>query len=197
MGLNRQVCTLVLFAVASNAALAGDIYICKNASGSKTYQNTPCATAAATLKHGTFDPALEQQLAAPVNQGQQVAVQQRRVSSGEAGMQAVSYGGAQPSQQDSTAAYQCTAGRRTWVQRSPCPTTYGVGTSEHIEGFTAGGTHVSGTAFGTQQAPVQQNSLNQQTLCDQVNSGAKMGRGLSDTEQSYERNKIRHEQCGG
>lgn len=196
MGFEQRAVVAVLLAMLSNMAVAGDIYICKNTSGSKTYQNTPCATAAATLKHGTFDPALEQQ-GAHVDESGQVVVQQRIVTSASGVARAVNYGGQQVAQQDTTAAYQCTAGRRTWVQRTPCPATFGVGTSEHIEGFTNYGTHVSGTAFGTQQAPVQQNNLNQQTLCDQVNAGAKMGRGLSDTQQSYERNKIKNEQCGG
>lgn len=95
------------------------------------------------------------------------------------------------------AAYQCTAGNRTWIQRTPCPATYASGNFVDVDGHLMDGTPVHGTGFMQADKPVQQQTMGRDALCDQVRAGARIGQGGSSASQSYERNKLKRNLCGG
>lgn len=176
------------------SARAGDIYTCKGADGVTVYQNTPCPTPQAQLQHSRYDESLAR---APAPQeGELQAVQQRVVQE-----QAPAGGGANTAGQGSeapapTVAYQCTAGRRTWIQKTPCPSTYSQAAPVNVTGFTAGGQHFTGNGWVNQPAPVRQQPMDQEALCASVRAGANVG-GNSESSRSYERNKIKRNLCGG
>lgn len=173
-------------------AHAGDIYVCKGANGVNTYQNIPCPTPSAQLQHNTYDASLARPGTLPPEGEQQV--QQREV------YQAPPTGTAHSTPQKEPAApmgYQCTAGRRTWIQKAPCPATYSSSNFVDINGHLMDGTPAHGTGFMPVDKPVQQQQLDRDTLCKQVRAGARVGQGGSSASQSYERNKIKRNQCGG
>jgi hypothetical protein len=172
-------------------AHAGDIYVCKGANGVNAYQNTPCPTPSAQLQHNTYDASLARPGAGPQEGGQQI---QREV------YQAQPTGSehSNPRQEPATPmGYQCTTGRRTWIQKTPCPATYSSSNFVDINGHLVDGTPVHGTGFMPVDRPVQQRKLDRDTLCEQVRAGARVGEGGSSVSQSYERNKIKRNQCGG
>lgn len=60
------------------------------------------------------------------------------------------------------------------------------------------GQPVSGTGWVDSEKSVRQQTMDRDTLCDQVRSGARIGQGGgSDASQSYERNKLKRNLCGG
>lgn len=171
---------------------AGDIYTCKGPGGVNVYQNTPCPTPQAELKHSQYDAAMARAPAPPpvayagsqAMPGQVNAAPPREVQ--------------QPVQQqgDATAGYRCTAGRKSWIQFAPCPSTYNAPALVDVDGFTTTGQHVTGTGWVHQQAPVRQTTMDRDTLCAQVAAGANVG-GRTDGDKAYERNKVRRNLCGG
>lgn len=185
---------VVVFFAISGGAHGGDIYTCKGANGVTVYQNTPCPTPQAQVKHSSYDESLAR---APAPQeGAPQVVQQRVVQEQVPAGGTASTAGQGGEAPAPTVAYQCTAGRRTWIQKTPCPSTYRQVVPVDVSGFTASGEHFSGGGFMDQQAPVRQQSMDQQTLCDRVRAGANVG-GNSESSRSYERNKIKRNLCGG
>ncbi len=185
---------VVAFFALSGGARAGDIYTCKGANGVNVYQNTPCPPKQAELKHSRYDESLSRAPAAQDTDDQVVqqrVVQEQPPAGGSAST--TRQGGGAPAP---AAAYQCTAGRRTWIQKTPCPSTYSQAAPVNVTGFTVSGQHFTGNGFMNQQAPVQQQSMDQSDLCDRVNAGANVG-GDSESSRSYERNKIKRNLCGG
>ncbi|KRE86915.1 hypothetical protein ASG75_01740 [Rhodanobacter sp. Soil772] len=186
---------VVAFLAVSGGVHAGDIYVCKGANGVNSYQNTPCPTPAAELQHNTYDAALARPGTQPPPDGAQQPVQQREV------YQAPPAGDAYVNSQRSPSAptgYQCTASRRTWIQKTPCPATYSTSNFVDIDGHLMDGTPVRGTGFMPVDKPVQQQQLSRDALCDQVRAGARVGQGGgSSASQSYERNKLKRNLCGG
>jgi hypothetical protein len=175
-------------------ARAGDIYTCKGANGVNVYQNTPCPTPQAQLRHSRYDESLAR---APAPQaGEPQAVQQRVVQEPPPAGGHESTAGQGGEAPAPTVAYQCTAGRRTWIQKTPCPSTYSQAAPVNVTGFTASGQHFTGSGFMNQQTPVRQQSMDQDDLCDRVRAGANVG-GNSESSRSYERNKIKRNLCGG
>jgi hypothetical protein len=173
---------------------AGDIYTCKGANGVNTYQNTPCAKPANQLQHSTYDASLARP-GTPARDDVQEPVQQREVYQAPPARDAY----ARPQQSPAApSGYQCTAGRRTWIQKTPCPATYSTSNFVGIDGHLMDGTPVHGTGFVPRENPVQQQQLSRDALCDQVRAGARVGQGGgSDASQSYERNKLKRNLCGG
>ena len=186
---------VVAFLAVSGGVHAGDIYVCKGANGVNSYQNTPCPTPAAELQHNTYDAALARPGTQPPPDGAQQRVQQREV------YQAQPAGDAYANSQQGPSAptgYQCTASRRTWIQKTPCPATYSTSNFVDIDGHLMDGTPVRGTGFMPVDKPVQQQQLSRDALCDQVRAGARVGQGGgSSASQSYERNKLKRNLCGG
>jgi hypothetical protein len=179
--------------VFASPVLAGNIYVCRGAHGVKTYQNSPCATLAAELKHSAYDDSLSRP-GTPVEPSAQ-SVRQREVyqephvndaSSGRTIAAAAPTG------------YQCTAGRRSWIQNAPCPATYMDSESVDVTGHTVDGQFLQGSGWMPVEKPVQQKSMDSDAFCEKVRAGARIGQeGGSSTSQSYERNKIKRNQCGG
>lgn len=172
---------------------AGDIYTCKGANGVNTYQNTPCPKPESQLQHSTYDASLARPGTPPPDAAEQ-PVQQGEVN--QAPPRAVADSSA-PRQNTPPAAYRCTAGNRTWIQRTPCPATYREGQSVDVDGRTMEGQMVRGTGWIDVEKPVQQQVMSQDALCDQVRAGARIGQGGSSASQSYERNKLKRNLCGG
>lgn len=180
--------------MSARAAHAGDIYVCKGANGVNTYQNTPCPKPVDQLQHSTYNAEMARPGTPPPDDVRQ-PVQQREVY--EAPPQ-VGANTSAPRVAAAPAAYQCTAGNRTWIQRTPCPATYQTSQFVHVDGHLVGtGEPVSGTGVMLNDRPVQQQTMGHDALCDQVRAGARIGRGGSSASQSYERNKIKRNLCGG
>lgn len=168
----------------AGTAAAGDVYVCKGPNGVNSYQNTPCAPGK-ELKHQTFSDSLGRPPAPPAyreippppplpeNPGRGIGV---------AGLDV---------EREAPAGYECTAGRRTWVQTAPCPATYTTGAPITVNGVNQFGQPIHGTGTVAQQAPVQQQELDHDTLCSKVQDGANMGHGWTAGRQSYERTKLR------
>jgi len=174
-------------------AQAGDIYVCKGANGVNTYQNTPCPKPASQLQHSTYDASLARPGTPPAD-GVQQPVQQRELYRAPAAGST----DANPPPPAAPTGYQCTAGRRTWIQRTRCPTTYTEAQSVDVDGRTIDGQMVTGTGWINIEKPVQQQTMDRDTLCDQVRAGARIGQsGGSDASQAYERNKLKRSLCGG
>ena len=176
-------------------AHAGDIYVCKGANGVNTYQNTPCPKPASQLQHSTYDASLARPGTPPAD-GVQQPVQQRELHQAPAA--GSTYTNPPPAPAAPTG-YQCTAGRRTWIQRTPCPATYQASQLVQVDGHMIDtGRPVSGTGWMESEKPVQQQTMDRDALCDRVRAGARIGQGGgSDASQSYERNKLKRSLCGG
>lgn len=174
---------------------AGDIYTCKGANGVNVYQNTPCPTKQPELRHSTYDESLSR---APATQDTEPQVVQQRAvqEQAPAGAHAGTADQGSEAPPAPTVAYQCTAGRRTWIQKTPCPSTYSQAAPVDVSGFTASGQHFTGSGWVDRRAPVRQQSMDQNELCDRVRAGANVGGG-SEASRSYERNKIKRNLCGG
>jgi len=185
---------LVAAAVGVGSAAAGDIYVCKGANGVNTYQNTPCPKPASQLQHSTYDPSLARPGTPPADDVQQ-PVQQRELRRAPAAGST----DANPPPPAAPTGYQCTAGRHTWIQRTPCPATYQASQLVQVDGHMIDtGRPVSGTGWMESEKPVQQQTMDRDALCDRVRAGARIGQGGgSDASQSYERNKLKRSLCGG
>lgn len=175
-------------------AQAGDIYVCKGANGVNIYQNTPCPKPASQLQHSTYDPSLARPGTPPPDDVQQ-PVQQRELRQVPLAGAAETHS---PPPASAPTGYQCTAGRRTWIQRTPCPATYQASQFVRVNGHMMDtGQPVSGTGWLDAERPVQQQTMDRDALCDQVHAGARIGQGGSSASQSYERNKLKRNLCGG
>lgn len=175
-------------------AQAGDIYTCKGANGVNTYQNTPCPKPESQLQHSTYDPSLARPGTPPPDDVQQ-PVQQRELRQVPLAGAAETHS---PPPAPAPTGYQCTAGRRTWIQRTPCPATYQASQFVQVNGHMMDtGQPVSGTGWLDAERPVQQQTMDRDALCDQVRAGARIGQGGSSASQSYERNKLKRNLCGG
>lgn len=174
---------LVLCAVTASAE-AGDIYVCKGADGVKRFQDVPCAKPAEAAGHQQYDANMARQPAPPAY----VAPPPRAAEPPER-YEASAYEPppAPPS------AYKCTAGRKTWVQMTPCPKTYTVFDPVDVSGYTNTGEHVNGFGTVRRAAPVQQQSLDRSELCTLVRQHVSMGQ-RRESLNAYERNKTG---CGG
>ncbi|WP_244754314.1 DUF4124 domain-containing protein [Rhodanobacter sp. B2A1Ga4] len=181
--------------VCAGWAHAGDIYTCKGTNGVNVYQNTPCPPKQPQLKHRQYDESMAR---APSPQATEPQVVQQRVVQGQAPADgyANTAGQGREVAPAPTVAYQCTAGRRTWIQKTPCPSTYNQAAPVNVTGFTASGQHFTGNGWVDQRAPVREQSMDQSSLCDRVRAGANVG-GDSEASRSYERNKIKRNLCGG
>ena len=192
MGRWKGFAALLVFGCMADGAQAGAIYACKGAHGVTSYQNMPCAKAADELGHGAYSDALARPPTPPPPQYVPPPVASAPASSPATGAAYV------PAPPAASAGFRCTAGPRTWIQLIPCPATYTKTTDIDAEGYTDSGEHVNGTADFTQQLPVQQDALDRSTLCDQVRAGARIGQGGGDdAAQSYARNKMKRNLCGG
>jgi hypothetical protein len=187
---------VIAFLAVSGVVHAGDIYVCKGANGVNTYQNTPCPKPASQLQHSTYDASLARPGTPPPDDVRQQPVQQRELHQAPLVGAAYSNSSAAPVK---PTGYQCTAGRRTWIQRTPCPATYQASQFVHVDGHMIDtGQPVSGTGWMDSEKPVQQQTMDRDALCDQVRAGARIGQGGgSDASQSYERNKLKRNLCGG
>lgn len=183
---------MIMLSQLSAVVLAGDIYTCKGADGVNIYQNTPCSKVGSQISHNTYNESMAKPSALPL---QATAPEQQAGDSFHASP-ATPTAVAQAAPQ-APSAYQCTAGRRTWVQFTPCQATYTVGGVVDIEGRTSSGERVSGTGFVPTQRPVRQTVLDKDALCDKVRAGTMIAGAGSPSSQSYERNKIKRNQCGG
>lgn len=197
----------------AGSANAGDIYVCKGASGEKVYQSTPCPTPDKQVDHRKYDPSMAR--AADGSAGATDRIYRSSMGSySEQNASAVRYGngtgmsypGGSPPVAGEAAApppapptgYRCAAGNRAWIQQTPCPATYAGSNFVNVDGHLMDGTPVRGTGFMHTDKPVQQQQLDQDALCAQVRSGARLGQGGgSDASQSYERNKLKRNLCGG
>lgn len=190
----RWLAAATLLGLAAQAQ-AGDIYVCKGANGVNTYQNTPCTEPANQLQHGTYDDSMARPSTPPPNELRR-PVQQRELH--QAPLVGTAYNNSSPAPAAPTG-YQCTAGSRTWIQRTPCPSTYQDSQLVRVNGHMMDtGQQVTGTGWVDSDRPVRQQTMDRDTLCDQVHSGARIGQGGgSDASQSYERNKLKRNLCGG
>jgi len=185
---------MVLGLSVAHTVIAGDIYVCKGSNGVNTYQNTPCPKPADQLQHNTYDASLARPGTPPPDDVRQ-PVQQRELH--QAPLADAANTGSSPAPIAPTG-YQCTAGRRTWIQRTPCPATYQDSQSVDVDGHTIDGQMVTGTGWINVEKPVQQQAMDRDALCDQVRARARIGQsGGSDASQSYERNKLKRNLCGG
>lgn len=175
-------------------AHTGDIYVCKGANGVNTYQNTPCPKPASQLQHSTYDASLARPGTPPADDVQQPVQQRELLRAPAAGST-----DANPPAPAAPTGYQCTAGRRTWIQRTPCPATYQASQLVQVDGHMIDtGRPVSGTGWMESEKPVQQQTMDRDALCDRVRAGARIGQGGgSDASQAYERNKLKRSLCGG
>lgn len=205
----------VTLATLSFNAHAGDLYVCKQPNGVKAYQDHPCDHAEATVGKGhikttpyTPSPTSSEATASEDVQTRTVqqTVQYDPTSTRDQTSEAPSA---------STVAYQCTAGRRTWVQSTPCPASYARSVPTHVEGtvpagqyvegitdrgqyvqgYTVAPQHVDGTSYAQQQVPVRQQALDSDTACQKLSDhDVKLKHsGSSDV---YERNIARAKYCG-
>ena len=178
---------------ASHAAGAADIFECKGANGVTSFQNEPCAPRQKTMAHGSYqrEPDAPSSYQPPPGQ-YQGAEPMTRTRTG-----AVIAAPGDPSRQQATVAYQCTAGDRRWVQYSPCPATYMHGIAvDGLNGQTDNGQHVTnGSGWAQVQSPVDQQSMTSQQLCAQLGDG---GARIPHSGQSdvYERNVAKRKYCG-
>lgn len=179
--------------LASYAAMAGDIYVCKGSNGVKSYQGTPCANATDQLSRGAYDDSLGREgtpVSASNSDTQALPVTQTMVQESNPGPGALAPV-AEP------AGYQCQAGSRLWVQKKPCPATYTVSKVVDVDGHDQSGNLISGTGTIQQEAPVQSKQMTSDDICDSVHKGVKVAGGSRASDQSYERNKLRNENnCG-
>lgn len=200
---------LVILAVISLKAYAGDLYICKQPNGVKAYQDHPCshgdaAVGKSQIRTAPYTPPPTKATASDDEQHQRV--QQ---------IDPPARDDASSSQPAPTVAYQCTAGRRTWMQSTPCPTSYAQSVPMHVsgtvpagqyvegisdqgqyvQGYTVAPQHVEGTGYAQQQAPVREQTLDSDAACQKLSDHSiKLKHsGSSDT---YERNLARAKYCG-
>jgi hypothetical protein len=189
---------LLILLVASLDVQAVDVYKCKAANGTTIYQNEPCPQGArqiakgeyqrqadTTAQYGAPEAEAPQDLATPAPAGRDV----------------------QGSRDDSQgydqqpASYQCEAAGKTWISKTPCPSsvtkTRTVTNDVPFNGVDQYGNVVSGTGTITERVKedhaVQQQGLSHDELCKRLQDHAatsydkKAGSGDS----VYERNKAR------
>lgn len=185
---------VVAFFALSGGAHAGDIYICKGPNGVNSYQNTPCASPAAQLRHSEYDATLARPGTPPpvteVERGGSVMVPPQ-VSPPP--RQPVQTAQARP-----IVGFRCTDDYRSWLQVTPCPTSTSRSELVNVRGtLTTTGEPVTGTAFAPRTVPIQQEALDADAFCGLLGTGVRLGRGLSASSESYERNKIKRNLCGG
>ena len=192
MRLMRWIVVLCLPAFAG-LAHAGDIYTCKGADGVNTYQSAPCANPAAELSHRQYDQGLARSAARSTEHPGRMPDPSPASPVPAPPAAAYSAASRQP-----TAGYLCTNDKGSWIQLEPCPTiTTRTERTDVYSYVTSTGERVNSTGYAQKPVPIHQRELDQDALCGQVLAGARFGRGLSDTQQSYERNKIKRNQCGG
>jgi hypothetical protein len=202
----------VAFLAVSGVVHAGDIYVCKGTHGEKVYQSTPCPTPDKQVDHRKYDPSIVRAADGSAGATERVYTsaasgygEQMEAGGGYSRSGGVRYSSGSPPVPGEQASpppaapkgYRCTAGNRTWVQQTPCPSTYAGSNFVDVDGHLMDGTPVHGTGFMHVDKPVQQ-QLDNDALCEQVRSGARIGQGGgSDASQSYERNKLKRNLCGG
>jgi hypothetical protein len=199
-GATMKILITVLLVVAPFSASAVDVYKCKSADGTTIYQNEPCPQGAKEIAKGEYQRQADttQQHGAPEAEAAQ-----------ELATPAPASRDVQASRDDSQgydeqpASYQCEAGGKTWISKTPCPGTVTktrtVTNDVPFNGVDQYGNVVSGTGTITERVKedhaVQQQGLSHDELCKRLQDHAatsydkKAGSGDS----VYERNKARQE----
>lgn len=174
--------------------LAAPVYKCKGKQGETIYQNLPCPNGTKPVAKGEYAPAPDSpdQYYAAARAANEI--RERQAAAADNAIVGTST--TAPSQAGSPSAYQCSAGKRIWIQQTPCPatSTRSVADSYHVEGtLVTTGEHVSGTATGAHRevVPVQSQSLNKNDACTSLGKGARTTEHGRGGDSAYERNKMR------
>lgn len=208
------VALFIICAALSFKVYAGDLYVCKQSNGVKAYQDHPCDHTETTIgkSHIRTDPYTPPPPSTHAIAPGDVQLQKMR--------ETVQYDSSSPrnytsgSQPAPIVAYLCTAGRRTWIQSTPCPASYAHSVPTHVEGtipagqyieginnqgqyvqgYTVAPQHVDGAGYAEQQAPVRQQALDRDAVCKRLaDHNIKLKHsGSSDV---YERNLARAKYC--
>ena len=70
-------------------------------------------------------------------------------------------------QQTAATGYECSGGGKTWVSRTPCPTTKKIAEHGIMSGVTASGTPINGSTVTWKDVPVKQKALKKKDYCKQ------------------------------